>query len=105
MRMKRLIYLSLAALMVLAVSCKKDNKPDNDNPVKYGVDGVTPMPDAVDIGLVVDGQKVLWANFNLGASKESGKESHCRSFRMRRICSEGAAISHILTEGGGFPPR
>ena len=73
MRMKRFLYLSLAALMVLAVSCKKDNKPGNDDPGKYGVDGVTPMPDAVDIGLVIDGQKVLWANFNLGASKESEK--------------------------------
>ncbi len=31
--MKKLICLSLAVLMVLlAVSCKKDNKPDNDNP-------------------------------------------------------------------------
>ena len=48
--MKKLICLSLAVLMVLlAVSCKKDNKQDNNNPVKYGVDGVTPMPDAVDL--------------------------------------------------------
>ena len=50
----------------MVLSCKKDN------PLKpgYGVDGVTPMPDAVDIGLVVNGKRILWASFNLGASKE-----------------------------------
>lgn len=69
MRMNRLIYFLQMVLMVLvAVSCDKDNKPSDS--VKYGVDGKTPLPEAVDIGLVVDGQKVLWANFNLGASKE-----------------------------------
>ena len=68
--MKRLIYLSLAALMALAVSCGKDNKPGNDDPGKYGVDGKTPMPEAVDIGLVVNGKTIKWASFNLGASKE-----------------------------------
>ena len=67
--MKKRMYFLLAALMTLvAVSCDKDNKPSDS--VKYGVDGKTPLPEAVDIGLVVDGQKVLWANFNLGASKE-----------------------------------
>ena len=65
--MKRLLYFLLAALLVLAASCDKDNP---GNPGKYGIDGKTPLPEAVDIGLVVDGQKVLWANFNLGASKE-----------------------------------
>ena len=68
--MKRLIYLSLAAMMVLAVSCNKDKKPGNDDPGKYGVDGKTPMPEAVDIGLVVNGKTIKWASFNLGASKE-----------------------------------
>ena len=68
--MKKLLYLSLAALMVLAVSCGKDNKPGNDDPGKYGVDGKTPMPEAVDIGLVVNGKTIKWASFNLGASKE-----------------------------------
>ena len=47
--------------MVLAVSCKKD---DNTDPGKYGIDDVTPMPEAVDLGL-----SVKWASFNLGASK------------------------------------
>ena len=56
------VFLSLAAL-----SCHKD---DNTTPVKYGVDGMTPLPEAVDIGLVVDNRRVLWANFNLGASRE-----------------------------------
>ena len=57
--MKRLLYLSLAALMVLAVSCKKDGPK-----IKYGVDGVTSLPEAIDLGL-----SVKWASFNLGASK------------------------------------
>ena len=56
--------------MALAVSCGKDNKPGNDDPGKYGVDGKTPMPEAVDIGLVVNGKTIKWASFNLGASKE-----------------------------------
>ena len=64
--MKKLTYFLMAALMVLAdVSCDKDNSNN-----KYGGDGRTPMPDAVDIGLVVNGQKILFASCNLGASKE-----------------------------------
>ena len=68
--MKRLIYFSLAALMALSVSCSKDKKTGNEDAGKYGVDGKTPMPEAVDIGLVVDGKTIKWASFNLGASKE-----------------------------------
>lgn len=63
--MKKLFCLSLAALMLLSVSCKKDDKPG-----KYGVDGVTPLPEAVDLGTVVNGKNIKWASFNLGASKE-----------------------------------
>ena len=64
--MKKLFYLLMAALMVLAaVSCKKDK-----NPAKYGVDGKTPLPKAVDLGVTVNGHKILWASFNLGASNE-----------------------------------
>lgn len=64
--MKKLSVIFFAALTLLsAVSCKKDN-PKN----AYGVDGVTPMPKAVDLGIQVDGKTVLWASFNLGASKE-----------------------------------
>lgn len=59
--------LAAAFLSLAAVSCHKD---DNSTPVKYGVDGTTPLPEAVDIGLVVDGRRILWANFNLGASRE-----------------------------------
>lgn len=60
--MKKLFYLSLAALMVLAaVSCEKDSKNGK------GVDGKTPLPAAVDLGLP---SGTLWASFNLGASKE-----------------------------------
>ena len=68
--MKRILSLSLAALMALSVCCSKDKKPGNDDPGKYGVDGKTPMPEAVDIGLVVNGKTIKWASFNLGASKE-----------------------------------
>ena len=60
-----MIYLSLAAMMVLgAASCKKDN------PAKFGVDGKTPLPKAIDLGIVVNGNTVKWASFNLGASRE-----------------------------------
>ena len=63
--MKKLIYILMAALMVLAaISCKKDNSGSNDN------DGKAPVPEAVDIGLVVNGKTIKWASFNLGASKE-----------------------------------
>lgn len=60
--MNKLLSIFLATLMLLAVSCKKDNPKEN-----YGVDGVTPMPDAVDLGLE---SGLKWASFNLGASKE-----------------------------------
>ena len=31
-------------------------------------DGVTPVPDAIDLGVVYNGKNVKWASFNLGAS-------------------------------------
>lgn len=64
--MKKLLYFSLAAALMLAVSCKKDN-PET---VRYGVDGETLLPEAVDLGTVVNDKLVKWASFNLGASKE-----------------------------------
>lgn len=61
--MKRSLFLLMVALLVLAPSCcRKRHKPDNV---------VTPRPEAVDMGVVVDGKKVLWASFNLGASNEN----------------------------------
>ena len=57
--MKQLFYISLAALMLLSISCNKDDK--------YGVDGMTPLPEAVDLGLP---SGLKWSSFNLGASKE-----------------------------------
>ena len=62
--MKRLFYLVMAGLMVMAVSCKKD-KPQNGNDQNKIY-----TPEVVDIGLVVEGKNVKWASFNLGASKE-----------------------------------
>ena len=66
--MKKFLILSLSLLAALSiVSCKKDN---NGSTVRYGVDGYTPLPTAVDIGLVVGGKTIKWASFNLGASRE-----------------------------------
>lgn len=60
--MKRIVYISLSALMlILAASCKKD-EPEK---MKVGEDGVTPLPEAIDIGL-----SVKWASFNLAARNE-----------------------------------
>ena len=57
--MKRLLCLSFATLLVvLTVSCNKDNNGKKGN-VKV------PVPEAVDLGL-----SVKWASFNLGASSE-----------------------------------
>lgn len=71
--MKRLPFILLVVLtMASAASCKKDNpSPSKDNPSasgdkpstsggdssKYGIDGVTPLPDAIDLGTVVNGKK------------------------------------------------
>ena len=64
--MKRILYLAMAALMVLAVSCKKDPK----DPIAPDDDNTFPVPEAVDLGTVVNGKTVKWASFNLGASTE-----------------------------------
>ena len=80
--MKR-FFLLFAALVVLLLpvgSCKKhqyspetntsggtDNPGGSDTPLRPG-DGVTPVPDAVDLGMIVNGKNVKWASFNLGAS-------------------------------------
>ena len=55
---------------VMAVSCHKDPAVTPVDPIKYGVDGKTPLPEAVDLGLTVNGRSVKWASFNLGAAKE-----------------------------------
>ena len=65
--MKRLIYLSLAALMVLSLaSCKKDSsvEPSDETEVISVV-----APEAVDLGIVVNGKTIKWGSFNLGATK------------------------------------
>ena len=67
--MKKLVCILLAAVFAFAaVSCKKDDPDEN---IPKGVDGVTPLPEAVDIGIISSGKTILWANFNLGASKET----------------------------------
>lgn len=49
---KRILYLYLAALMALYVSCSKDNKPNNEDDGKYGVDGKTPMLAGFNYGVL-----------------------------------------------------
>ena len=68
--MKKVLLVLCGIITLMFVSCKKDDKPSNSgDSAKYGVDGVTPLPEAVDLGTVVNGKTVLWASFNLGASK------------------------------------
>lgn len=70
--MKTRNSLSFAALLLgaMLVSCEKKNNIVTPDQPKYGVDGVTPLPEAVDIGTVVNGKTVKWASFNLGASRD-----------------------------------
>ena len=63
--MKKILYLSFAALLAMAVSCKKeDNTPQQpedpgDQPSsQYGVDGKTPLPEALDFGIQVNGKTI-----------------------------------------------
>ena len=60
--MKKLFYLAMAALMALTASCKKDT------PTHWRL----PVPEAIDLGIEVDGRKVLWGSFNVGADSPSG---------------------------------
>ena len=53
--MKKLIYILMALFAAATVSCTKDS---------------IPVPKAIDLGIMVDGHKVLFASYNLGASKE-----------------------------------
>ena len=78
--MKRILLLSAALLVLLLPvgSCKKhpyspgtDTPGGSDTPLRPG-DGVTPVPDAVDLGMIVNGKNVKWASFNLGASSPEG---------------------------------
>jgi len=65
--MKKLISLLMAALIALsAVSCKK-NPPGKDSDETKEIPVV--VPEAVDLGIVVDGKTIKWASFNLGATK------------------------------------
>ena len=65
--MNKHVFISIVLVAVMAAACHKEPEPVV---VNYGVDGRTPLPEAVDMGITVDGYKVLWASFNLGASTE-----------------------------------
>ena len=67
--MKRTSLLLLLVALA-SVSCRKDPEPVNE--IKYGIDGKTPLPEAIDLGITVNGKTVRWASFNLGASDEYG---------------------------------
>ena len=64
--MEKPILLATALAALFFISCDKEPSPVT----VYGIDGKTPLPEAVDMGITVDGHKVLWASFNLGASTE-----------------------------------
>ena len=69
--MKKFLYLSMAALMTLmVVSCEKI--VTSSGMIKRLPNDRIPVPEAVDIGLEVNGHKVLWASHNLGAGSEEG---------------------------------
>ena len=68
--MKPLCILALASALIIIPSCKKEE------PVYNGDGGKTPVPEAVDLGIMVeraDGTEynVKWASWNLGASSEA----------------------------------
>ena len=61
--MRQILYISFAAaIALLAVSCKKDNAGKSSS-------SKTPVPEAIDLGTIVNGKNVKWASFNIGASK------------------------------------
>lgn len=68
--MRKIFVISLAAAVLACAACKKDE------PVVYNGDGgITPVPEAVDLGIYADKKGggdycVKWASFNLGASSE-----------------------------------
>ena len=51
------------------ISCEKEGSGNHSfGRTKYGVDGKTPLPETVDLGIKVNGKTIKWASCNLGAS-------------------------------------
>ena len=73
--MKKFFYIAMTSLLVFsALSCNKDNPtPDPNEKFRknYGVDGITLLPEAIDIGLEVNGKNIKWGSFNFGATSIS----------------------------------
>ena len=65
--MKKFLFFSIAALMLIAAASCDKNEIYKRKPA--GWDGITPMPEAVDLGIVVNGKTIKWASQNLGAAK------------------------------------
>lgn len=66
--MKPYLHLLLAMLFVIApVSCKKDN-PKKKSPAAKPEAPKVDVPDAIDMGTIVNGKTVKWASYNLGAT-------------------------------------
>lgn len=57
----RAVYFAIAAVTLICVGCSKEN-------ASKGSSAKTKVPEAVDLGIIVDGRNVKWASFNLGAS-------------------------------------
>ena len=56
---KKLAFVPAVVLALMAmVACNKENVPH----------GKFPVPEAVDLGIEVDGKTILWASWNVGAS-------------------------------------
>lgn len=68
--MRRLFQLLLVSFCFcfFVNSCGKDGE-GLFGKTKYGVDGKTPMPKAVDLGIKVNGKVIKWGSCNLGASR------------------------------------
>lgn len=61
---KRIAFIALAVLAIVSASCKKTDPlvKENNHPIV--------KPEAVDLGIIVNGKSVKWASFNLGATNE-----------------------------------
>ena len=60
--MKKALFLVFALLLVVT-SCKKDSQPGK----KFAV------PQAIDLGINVNGKSIKWASFDVGADKPAGQ--------------------------------
>lgn len=88
---------------------------NGDSSGEYGVDGKTPLPKAVDMGVKVNGKTILWASCNLGASKpkeigdyyawgETTTKNHF-DWNDYKFCSEWEKYEYYDREFEYYPVR